>query len=171
MDTYLTSDEIIAELMILGFISLILTFGQPYIAKICIPLKVANTMLPCSVSSASTAKKLSISHQRLLSADRRILAAATTTSCKSVSAAYSWPVNYHLIDSIQLVILLIMKMRCPSMFLIHFIILNLRFINKQLCSTLMITYLVLVTRDMNRLSPLMDCTNYISSYSSWQPFM
>lgn len=125
MDTYLTSDEIIAELMILGFISLILTFGQPYIAKICIPLKVANTMLPCKANSTSTVKKLSISHQRLLSADRRILAAAATTSCKSVSAAYSWPVNYHLIDSIQLVILLIMKMRCPSMFLIHFIILNL----------------------------------------------
>jgi hypothetical protein len=156
--------------MVLGFISLILTFGQPYIAKICIPLKVANTMLPCSANSTSTEKKLSISHQRLLLADRRFLAAVTTTSCKSVSVAYSWPVNYLLIDSIQLVILLIVKMRCPSMFLIHFIILNLRFINKQLCSTLMITYLVLVTRDMNRLSPLMDCTNYISSYSSWQPF-
>lgn len=36
-----------AELMVLGFISLILTFGQNYIIQICIPEKVADTMLPC----------------------------------------------------------------------------------------------------------------------------
>lgn len=36
-----------AELMVLGFISLLLTFGQNYIAKICIPEKAGNTMLPC----------------------------------------------------------------------------------------------------------------------------
>ncbi|URD83072.1 hypothetical protein MUK42_07517 [Musa troglodytarum] len=36
------------QLMILGFISLLLTFGQKYIVKICIPYKVADTMLPCS---------------------------------------------------------------------------------------------------------------------------
>ncbi|XP_059636563.1 MLO-like protein 5 isoform X2 [Cornus florida] len=35
------------ELMVLGFISLLLTFGKNYIAKICIPLQLANTMLPC----------------------------------------------------------------------------------------------------------------------------
>lgn len=35
------------ELMVLGFISLLLTFGQSYIAKICIRDHVANTMLPC----------------------------------------------------------------------------------------------------------------------------
>lgn len=33
--------------MVLGFISLLLTFGQNYIARICIPEKAANTMLPC----------------------------------------------------------------------------------------------------------------------------
>lgn len=33
--------------MILGFISLLLTFGQSYISKMCIPMKYANTMLPC----------------------------------------------------------------------------------------------------------------------------
>lgn len=34
--------------MVLGFISLLLTFGQSYIARICIPNKVADTMLPCA---------------------------------------------------------------------------------------------------------------------------
>ncbi|KAK4428307.1 MLO-like protein 5 [Sesamum alatum] len=40
-------EKIKAELMILGFISLLLTFGQNYIAKICIPVSFSNTMLPC----------------------------------------------------------------------------------------------------------------------------
>ncbi|XVF35805.1 hypothetical protein REPUB_Repub19eG0002400 [Reevesia pubescens] len=35
------------ELMVLGFISLLLTFGQSYIASICIPDEVADTMLFC----------------------------------------------------------------------------------------------------------------------------
>ncbi|XVE94382.1 hypothetical protein REPUB_Repub02eG0003900 [Reevesia pubescens] len=35
------------ELMVLGFISLLLTFGQSYIASICIPVEVADTMLFC----------------------------------------------------------------------------------------------------------------------------
>ncbi|QHO29508.1 MLO-like protein [Arachis hypogaea] len=39
--------KIKGELMVLGFISLILTFGQTYISKWCIPEKYANTMLPC----------------------------------------------------------------------------------------------------------------------------
>lgn len=33
--------------MILGFISLLLTFGQAYISKICIPTNYADSMLPC----------------------------------------------------------------------------------------------------------------------------
>ncbi|XP_004301623.1 PREDICTED: MLO-like protein 5 [Fragaria vesca subsp. vesca] len=36
-----------AELMVLGFISLILTFAQQHIAQLCIPVSYANTMLPC----------------------------------------------------------------------------------------------------------------------------
>lgn len=36
-----------AELMLLGFISLLLTFGTKFIAKICIPVSVSDTMLPC----------------------------------------------------------------------------------------------------------------------------
>ncbi|XXG87374.1 hypothetical protein AAC387_Pa11g2077 [Persea americana] len=42
-------EKVKAELMILGFISLLLTIGQNYIAKICIPSKAADTMLPCSL--------------------------------------------------------------------------------------------------------------------------
>lgn len=33
--------------MLLGFISLLITFGQQHIAKICIPEKAGNIMLPC----------------------------------------------------------------------------------------------------------------------------
>ncbi|KAH1109292.1 hypothetical protein GLYMA_04G015500v4 [Glycine max] len=40
-------EKIKAELMVLGFISLLLTFGQNYISKMCIPSKYAKTMLPC----------------------------------------------------------------------------------------------------------------------------
>ncbi|CAL9129336.1 unnamed protein product [Musa textilis] len=40
-------EKIKAELMILGFISLLLTFGQNYIVQICIPEEAADTMLPC----------------------------------------------------------------------------------------------------------------------------
>ncbi|KAL3619819.1 hypothetical protein CASFOL_034731 [Castilleja foliolosa] len=42
-------EKIKAELMILGFISLILTFGQNYITRICISERFANTMLPCNL--------------------------------------------------------------------------------------------------------------------------
>ncbi|KMZ76281.1 MLO-like protein [Zostera marina] len=41
------------ELMIVGFISLLLTFGQNYIAKICIPVKLAETMLPCRLETTT----------------------------------------------------------------------------------------------------------------------
>ncbi|XP_010467520.1 PREDICTED: MLO-like protein 8 [Camelina sativa] len=40
-------EKIKSELMVLGFISLLLTFGQSYILAICIPSHVAHTMLPC----------------------------------------------------------------------------------------------------------------------------
>ncbi|KAL9249829.1 MLO-like protein [Drosera capensis] len=43
-------ERVKAELMVLGFISLILTFGQNFIARICIPSSVANTMLPCKLN-------------------------------------------------------------------------------------------------------------------------
>ncbi|KAL2346158.1 hypothetical protein Fmac_000158 [Flemingia macrophylla] len=40
-------EKIKAELMVLGFISLLLTFGQNYISKVCIPERLSHTMLPC----------------------------------------------------------------------------------------------------------------------------
>ncbi|XP_078440606.1 MLO-like protein 10 isoform X2 [Wolffia australiana] len=42
-------EKVKAELMILGFISLLLSFGQSYIARICIPERIAGTMLPCRI--------------------------------------------------------------------------------------------------------------------------
>ncbi|KAJ8629335.1 hypothetical protein MRB53_022658 [Persea americana] len=40
-------EKIKAELMLTGFISLLLTLGQEHIAKISVPTKVGDTMLPC----------------------------------------------------------------------------------------------------------------------------
>ncbi|KAL8487094.1 hypothetical protein ACS0TY_023683 [Phlomoides rotata] len=40
-------EKIKAELMLLGFISLLLTVGTSYVAKICVPKKLGNTWLPC----------------------------------------------------------------------------------------------------------------------------
>ncbi|KAK1326042.1 MLO-like protein 10 [Acorus calamus] len=46
-------EKVKSELMILGFISLLLTFGQSYIAKICISEKTADTMLPCRLRDST----------------------------------------------------------------------------------------------------------------------
>lgn len=73
---------IVAELMILGFISLILVFSQYYIAKICIPVKVADTMLPCPAHNA--AKKGEEHRRRLLWYERRVLAAGAQPTCGEV---------------------------------------------------------------------------------------
>ncbi|KDP36763.1 hypothetical protein JCGZ_08054 [Jatropha curcas] len=43
-------EKIKAELMLLGFISLLLTVGTKYIAKICIPAKYGDDMLPCKTN-------------------------------------------------------------------------------------------------------------------------
>ncbi|XVF74078.1 hypothetical protein PTKIN_Ptkin13bG0032200 [Pterospermum kingtungense] len=71
------------ELMVLGFISLILTFGQSYISSICIPVKLADTMLFCPKRKDSTYRKgqpkkqpaaVEAGHRRLLFYQRRFLA-------------------------------------------------------------------------------------------------
>lgn len=82
--------------MILGFISLILTFGQSFIAKLCIPSKVADTMLPCPLKAdTGTAGDNGAQHRRLLTTElmvqsnkHRILAAGSITSCPTVSENY-----------------------------------------------------------------------------------
>ncbi|XP_057994317.1 MLO-like protein 10 isoform X2 [Hevea brasiliensis] len=69
--------------MILGFISLLLTFGQTYITKICIPQNVADTMLPCRADGENDQTEEQ-HRRRLLWFERRFLAGAETTSkCKS----------------------------------------------------------------------------------------
>lgn len=78
-----------SELMVLGFISLLLTFGQSYIAKICIPEKAANTMLPCNLQKKSEEEH--DAGRRLLwdlatnSSTRRALASDVPSSCSKVS--------------------------------------------------------------------------------------
>ncbi|XP_024020102.1 LOW QUALITY PROTEIN: MLO protein homolog 1 [Morus notabilis] len=42
-------EKIKAELMLLGFISLLLTVGTQYIVKICIPANLGHVMLPCKI--------------------------------------------------------------------------------------------------------------------------
>ncbi|PWA54342.1 MLO-like protein [Artemisia annua] len=46
-----------AELMLLGFISLLLTVGTKYVAKICVPEKIGYKMLPCKSSEVKSADK------------------------------------------------------------------------------------------------------------------
>ncbi|KAJ0098041.1 hypothetical protein Patl1_29311 [Pistacia atlantica] len=80
-------EKVKSELMVLGFISLILTFGQKYIIKICVPFKVAATMLPCVSDSVNDGDSSSESEHRrqLLWFDHRYLSSSSTTTpaCKS----------------------------------------------------------------------------------------
>lgn len=84
--------------MVLGFISLLLTFGQVYIAKICIPLKVAQSMLPCAKKDEKDEKEATeeTDRRRLLWEDfipdsglqRRVLAGSESASkCATVSVS------------------------------------------------------------------------------------
>uniref|UniRef100_A0A5B6YYY5 MLO-like protein n=1 Tax=Davidia involucrata TaxID=16924 RepID=A0A5B6YYY5_DAVIN len=76
-------EKVKAELMVLGFISLLLTFGQYYIAKICIPQKVADTMLPCpSKYTTTSTEEEDENRRRLLWYEHRFLAAGSPSSCK-----------------------------------------------------------------------------------------
>lgn len=85
--------------MVLGFISLLLTFGQNYIAEICIPSRYANTMLPCPYRGKSHQSSHGIEpdeheedahdhHRRLLWYEhRRLSGGGHIESCKPVSYA------------------------------------------------------------------------------------
>lgn len=76
-------EKVKAELMVLGFISLLLTFGQNFIVKICIPEKAADTMLPCPYNGEKDSSSETESRRRLLWYNHRLLAAATySSSCK-----------------------------------------------------------------------------------------
>jgi mlo protein len=75
--------------MVLGFISLLLTFGQTYILDICIPSHVARTMLPCP---APNLKKEDDdngeSHRRLLSFEHRFLSGGEASPTKCTKEGY-----------------------------------------------------------------------------------
>ncbi|XP_044508799.1 MLO-like protein 10 isoform X2 [Mangifera indica] len=72
--------------MVLGFISLILTFGQNHFAKICVSSKVADSMLPCRLDSDSDKSSSSEEEhrRRLLWLEHRHLASldSSTFKCK-----------------------------------------------------------------------------------------
>lgn len=85
-------EKVKSELMILGFISLLLTIGQNWISKVCISENAARTMLPCRDKKEEvTAQRGEINGRRLLwdaildsSPNRRILVEASAgSSCPS----------------------------------------------------------------------------------------
>ena len=61
-----------AELMLLGFISLLLTVGQGPISNICISEKVGNTWHPCSKKEEN---KYELEEEEVESPSRKLLAA------------------------------------------------------------------------------------------------
>ncbi|XP_021714088.1 MLO-like protein 10 isoform X1 [Chenopodium quinoa] len=67
---YEALDKVKEELMVMGFISLLLTFSQGYIAKICIPSNFADHMLPCELQSRDLGEE---NRRRLLWNKRRVL--------------------------------------------------------------------------------------------------
>ncbi|KAF6173596.1 hypothetical protein GIB67_022955 [Kingdonia uniflora] len=72
------------ELMVTGFISLILTIGQVYIGRICIPIKAADSMLPCPLRRAEM-EDTEEHRRKPLWNDCRFLAVvgATVKKCKT----------------------------------------------------------------------------------------
>ncbi|XP_014510745.1 MLO-like protein 10 [Vigna radiata var. radiata] len=77
-------EKVKAELMILGFLSLLLTFGQSYIVRICIPTDIADKLLPCPLAGTEEESSSEEEHRRkLLSYERRYLSGdATNYQCK-----------------------------------------------------------------------------------------
>lgn len=85
--TFYVVDFVFAELMVLGFLSLLLTFGQSYIVRICIPADVADKLLPCPYVGTHKGSSGEEEHRRkLLSYERRYLSDdATPYQCKEVT--------------------------------------------------------------------------------------
>ncbi|CAN7090282.1 unnamed protein product [Brassica rapa subsp. narinosa] len=77
-------EKIKSELMVLGFISLLLTFGSSYILKICIPSHVAHTMLPCPAPAPLEKEEddKGEGHRKLLWFEHRFLSETSSTKCK-----------------------------------------------------------------------------------------
>lgn len=79
--------------MVLGFISLLLTFGQNYIASICVPSRYGHAMSFCGPydgPSGEGKKPKTTDHldRHLLSFQRRVLADAAPAQCKKVKSFF-----------------------------------------------------------------------------------
>ncbi|KAG6434878.1 hypothetical protein SASPL_106522 [Salvia splendens] len=85
--------------MVLGFISLLLTFGQTYITQVCIPEKISETMLPCEFkeknheeggggADAKAPSQEAAHRRRLLSHTRRMLGGGGADSAKGCHDGY-----------------------------------------------------------------------------------
>ncbi|KAI3808270.1 hypothetical protein L1987_24219 [Smallanthus sonchifolius] len=98
-----------AELMLLGFISLLLTVGTKYVAKICVPEKIGYKMLPCKPKDYKDDNKdggggEGEKHRKLLSLAeeiifRRVLAGASdsgTTCSKEMVPMISYSAVHQL---------------------------------------------------------------------------
>lgn len=71
--------------MVLGFISLLLTFGQNYIASICVPSRYGHAMSFCGpYDGPSDDDKKAVHEMHISSFRRRSLADAPPVHCKSV---------------------------------------------------------------------------------------
>ncbi|KAI3459937.1 hypothetical protein Pfo_016600 [Paulownia fortunei] len=95
-------EKIKAELMILGFISLILTFGQNYITRICISEEIGNTMLPCELKASYSHRNKEDHHRRLLWDERRIL--ATDSPAKECKRGYVPLISVHGLHQLHIFI-------------------------------------------------------------------
>ncbi|CAM8917327.1 unnamed protein product [Rhodiola kirilowii] len=86
---YEALEKVKAELMVLGFISLILTFTQTSISNVCIPVDLADTMLPCPPVHSThhgeepkpEAESEDSHHRRLLWTHHRMLAGGAVKGC------------------------------------------------------------------------------------------
>lgn len=83
-------EKVKAELMVLGFISLLLVFSQTYITRICIPAKIADTMLPCTSETKYSGDSSGEEENRrkLLWLDRRFLASAPADASSACKEGY-----------------------------------------------------------------------------------
>ncbi|KAK9678670.1 hypothetical protein RND81_11G226300 [Saponaria officinalis] len=73
---YEALDKIKGELMVLGFISLLLTFTQRYMTRICVPSRITDTMLPCLRIKTKSSDSNGENRRRLLWSEGENLAAA-----------------------------------------------------------------------------------------------
>ncbi|CAB4313113.1 unnamed protein product [Prunus armeniaca] len=75
-------EKLKSVLMLLGFMSLILTVSQRSISKICIPTKIAYTMLPCR-KSAPTKTTKALGFESVQFMERRLAATSSEDHCES----------------------------------------------------------------------------------------